>query len=531
MRIAVTIPDSKLAHWQEACITRLTEENDVDVVAFLSFIGEKPTAINREFRFPESLTIKAERFLVGSSFPAYKEGTIPVALSELPVISLEKSSGLYTPGPDNIDALKDLAIDLVIHLAAGIPDVDLFKLAKSGWLISSDWMEQLQWGRPVGFSEVVRGTGQSRVKILQITWENELVSRTVLNALDHVDLRSVSRTRNQVLMNLSAWFVYALRNLDATKLVQPFSVRAQNLASFRRWIDTGFVPVHIAKWVLNRVRQMRKKPKWELGLAKLDYDYEFKSETLKDVQIIPTPMEEFWADPFPFEYQGKTWVFFEAYDYSKHLGYIACSQLAVSGNFSEPVSVLEREYHLSFPLLIEHDNTVYMIPETAQQQRVEMFKCEIFPDKWSFDRVLLDVGESVVDPVIFEQDGIWYMFVTMARTGNTNFSELHLFTSSSLFGPFKPHPMTPIKIDVRSARGAGRVFKHDGSLYRPSQDCRGLYGAAVTLNRIIELSPTVYREKSEIHLTPDPSLQSVGMHTYNVHKNIVLVDLYRWKSK
>ena len=40
--------------------------------------------------------------------------------------------------------------------------------------------------------------------------------------------------------------------------------------------------------------------------------------------------------------------------------------------------VLEKDYHLSYPFLFEDNDELFMIPETATNKTIELYKCEEF---------------------------------------------------------------------------------------------------------------------------------------------------------
>jgi hypothetical protein len=109
------------------------------------------------------------------------------------------------------------------------------------------------------------------------------------------------------------------------------------------------------------------------------------------------------------------------------------------------------------------------------------------------------------------------LFVNLVENrGGSSCDELFLFHRTDLLsGDWTPHPMNPVVSDVRQARPAGKVFRHEGRLYRPSQDCSHRYGYGLNLNWIETLTPDTYRERVVSRATPDwaPDLRAV--HTFN----------------
>ena len=60
---------------------------------------------------------------------------------------------------------------------------------------------------------------------------------------------------------------------------------------------------------------------------------------------------------------------------------------------------------------------------------------------------------------------------------------------------------------------------------RPAQDCGPGYGNAVVFNEVLELGPTVYRERQLSRLAPRLKRQVAGCHTYNVYGGVEVLDI------
>src|SRR5206468_2449357 len=132
-------------------------------------------------------------------------------------------------------------------------------------------------------------------------------------------------------------------------------------------------------------------------------------------------------------------------------------------------------------------------PETQQSGRVELYQAERFPYEWRLTAVLLD-DVHAADSTLVEIDNVWWLFANVSAKGSRLVDELHIFYANCLSGPWKAHPMNPVKLDVRSSRPAGRIVSWNGAYYRPAQDCSGRYGYAISINRITQLSTERYSE-------------------------------------
>jgi hypothetical protein len=198
-------------------------------------------------------------------------------------------------------------------------------------------------------------------------------------------------------------------------------------------------------------------------------------------------------------------------------------ELARDGACSAPVRVLEREYHLSYPFLIEQDGELFMVPETHQNRTVELYRCIGFPDRWRLERVLLR-GASCADATLHRENGNWWMFVTIGVDGAEAHDELYLFCADRLEGEWKPHPGNPVKSDARCARPAGKLYQRDGILYRPAQIGAPLYGSGVSINRVLQLSPHAYLEQEVERVLPRRSEGQLGIHTLNRAGDLSVID-------
>jgi hypothetical protein len=188
--------------------------------------------------------------------------------------------------------------------------------------------------------------------------------------------------------------------------------------------------------------------------------------------------------------------------------------------------VLERDYHLSYPFLLEHEGALYMIPETAQNRTVELYRCVEFPLRWKLEKVLLD-GVRLVDATVQRGADRWWLFANGAPGSSRVFDdELHIFHSEKVLGEWRPHARNPVKSDARCTRPAGRLYWRAGALYRPAQICAPRYGAGLSINRVLRLTPQDYAERQVERVLPDRGRGLLGLHTVNRAGELVVVDAF-----
>lgn len=233
--------------------------------------------------------------------------------------------------------------------------------------------------------------------------------------------------------------------------------------------------------------------------------------------------DRYWADPFIVQKQNRYYVFIEEKIYAAGLGHIACLTLDQEGNLLTNQVVLERPYHLSYPFVFEQRGETYMIPETAGNRTVELYRCVRFPDQWEFVGNLM-TGIYAVDATLFEYENKFWLFANVKTEGGSSLNALHLFYADDpLSSKWTPHPRNPVVRDLRSARPAGRIFSQDGKLIRPSQDSSRRYGYAIQFNRIVKLNENEYSEGRESTFAPRGG-KTIASHTFNQAGDMTVID-------
>jgi len=216
----------------------------------------------------------------------------------------------------------------------------------------------------------------------------------------------------------------------------------------------------------------------------------------------------FVADPFLYKHNAKWFIFYEAMDMKNHRAKICYSYSTDTQNWFYGGIAIEEKFHLSYPYIFNHENKLFMLPETNRKYEIRLYECRNFPDKWEQCNVLLK--GRYTDPSITLHDGVWYLFLT--ETGS---NILRLFYSDKLFKDWFEHPKSPIVIDDRArARSAGKIITYGTRLYRFSQDCTKIYGENVRAHEIIKLNKTEYSEKE---YSEKPILHPTGKG-WNAHR-------------
>jgi hypothetical protein len=432
---------------------------------------------------------------------------------------------------DAIELIRERNLDVIIRFGFNILRGDILAAARHGVWSYHHGDGDYYRGGPSHFWEVVEANPLSGV-MLQVLTE-ELDAGTVLYKGWFATQPGLSRARNcvQPYWGASTFVIQKLRELHhygwerlshAAGRAAPYQgrraiYRAPTNAEMLSWLG----PVFLRKsW--RRLVRRRMLEHWRLAVrfGASPIADSAGSPELEGFRWIESPPGRFYADPFMLEEGGHLWVFFEDFDYAANRGRISCSELGKDRAF-EPVAVLERPFHLSYPCVFRADGNVYMIPESAENGTVDLYRCTRFPDRWTLDRTLLEL--AAVDSTIWMDAGVFWLFVTLQEPRGHGI-QLWLFSASALTGKWTAHPANPLSTDVRKSRGAGAIFRHNGKLFRPSQDCSGHYGRSFTLNEIVALDADRYEERACVTVDPIWSPGLVGTHTYSHVGQVEVID-------
>ncbi|MDQ2632418.1 MAG: hypothetical protein M3Y78_01630 [Pseudomonadota bacterium] len=246
--------------------------------------------------------------------------------------------------------------------------------------------------------------------------------------------------------------------------------------------------------------------------------------------VLPDPVDHFYADPFPLTWQGRDYLFFEDLDHKTEKGIISVVAFDEKGRPGPTMPVLEEPWHLSYPFLIERGGQIFMIPETSANRDIAIYRAVAFPLKWERHAVLVE-GVEAADATIVDHDGLLYMFAVV-RDGVGGYSDtLAIWSADDLFGPWRPHPKNPVLVDDRTARPAGNFVRRNGVLYRPAQDCRHGYGKALGFMKVTRLDCEGFAQESEGTISGGPCWPGKRLHTLNYNGRLEAIDGYTLRPR
>jgi hypothetical protein len=232
--------------------------------------------------------------------------------------------------------------------------------------------------------------------------------------------------------------------------------------------------------------------------------------------------DTFLADPFLLKVGSRLKLLAEEFDWHSNRGYIVEAELKEDFKLQAFTKALDEGVHMSYPYVFEHAGRWYCTPEKAQKRGVFLYAFDVQSETFKPEATLLE-HFAAVDPTLIQYDGRWWMFCT--NLDDEVLSKLYIWHAPALLGPWEPHANNPVKMDVRSSRPAGQPFFFRGQLFRPAQNCSEIYGGAVTINRVISLTPQDFFEEPVAHVRPIcKGAYRRGIHTLAYQDSTTAVD-------
>ena len=370
-------------------------------------------------------------------------------------------------------------------------------------------------------SSAARGVVLERIMAHQTTSMLKLVSHSV-DSTHVIDQRSIRLDLNSPARSV-ADLGKAVEGLVADNLVrwqrtgiEPWASSVVVFEPLKRAKTTTLgVALMLARRVQDRRRHRDVRRQW--SVATLNAALAPDSANWHE-----PPLHMDIADPFPVWVDERLHVFVESMDLNLGRGQISVFTDVDQQGFVAPQVVLERPFHLSFPVVFEHKGVWFMLPEQSESGRVSLYRNTRFPDEWVFERDLLPDFPGL-DTIPLWHDDRWWLFTT-ARSGTNIDNNLHIFHANSLDAEFQPLAVNPVKSSLGSSRMAGHFFRKNGQLMRPAQNGCRTYGGGIVLNRVDHLTVTDYKETQVKSLDPFLSPYLEGLHTLNYAGDIAVVD-------
>lgn len=247
--------------------------------------------------------------------------------------------------------------------------------------------------------------------------------------------------------------------------------------------------------------------------------------------------KEFWyADPMVFRLGTDTALFMEAFEYKKQKGCIAYSMQLPDGTFSNPETIIEEDYHMSFPVVFEWGTELYMMPETSENKSLNLYKCIGFPRQWE-KAAEFKLHTELVDAIILDKSDrscrILASQLNAAEPLQTRF-QIYTIEKRNDGCAILPHSDYNAKqVFSYDTRNAGNLFQINGEWRHPVQVSTEMtYGVRVDVFRYQNMEQICCSElflgsieKENISVEGIKPGKMIGIHSYCRNDNTEIVDV------
>ena len=491
MQIALVVQENIFYSWQAYVLEELLKQKGCAVQLFETKLSHK--------HFTKSNTYKTIHRLERKLFKN-KHNAFTIVPS---------------PSTSNIDSLNS-DIDLVINLTG---ETKLESISTEQWYFKNGSDNSMSH-YPI-LNEIKNKRGEIEINLISFKEKEALLC----NAITTNEEIPVSKSISKVFWKCAGLVIQEVekRKASRNRILKELSLQKQVTKAPGIGIYLGY----LKNLFMSHLRAKKTNNQWAIYYSRdTSMKYNFDS-----FQCIEPPKDRFWADPFYYKYGEQEFLFVEELFFNKNKGHLSVIELYKDGSYSEPVKILDKAYHLSYPFLIEEDGAIYMIPESKEAGNIQLYKAASFPYEWEFQKNIMEQIKAV-DATVHKQDGYYWLYANLSKTKNYPVNDdLYLFYAKEIGGPWTSHPRNPIVQNCSTSRPAGRLFKLGNELYRPSQDGSYIYGRALNINKVETLTIEEYKETRVKHLEPNLEKGIVRNHTFNLYENFVLIDAMKKVKK
>ncbi|HXL58312.1 MAG TPA: hypothetical protein VN958_18750 [Chitinophagaceae bacterium] len=538
IKVGLLIDSFFVPAWIYETLKRIIETNYATISLVVKMQIEKPKKNpSKNFHYlAYNLYRKIENKFIKLKYDAFFSINIIDLINDVPLLkvqSYKKESFEYLEEND-IQLINSYGLDVCIKLSSENLIGAIFSCAKFGVWAYEQGKHFVYTGTSAGVWEVIEEVCETEIALKMLSKDAE-EGNILYQSFSSTNV-AINKNQNIACWKAVSFIPRKLKELYETKgedFLENVKKKNQDIEFNNKRQNTPPKNARFVTFLFKRYFKWTKKKIWNffnleqwLLLYNFNKINEFPEFPLSAYhEIIPTK-DRFWADPCIFSTDDeKYFIFFEEYIYKKKKAHISVTELDKRGKISQPKIVLEKPYHLSYPFVFNEGTDIYMIPETSENKTIEIYKCISFPYKWAFQMNLME-NIHAVDATIHYQDNMFWLFVNIIENnGASAWDELFLFYSDKLLTTnWQPHPQNPVISDVRSARPAGRIFTHEGKLYRPSQDSSCTYGYATNMNEVLVLNATEYSERKVTTLFPKWNKKVTAVHTFSFNDALAVID-------
>lgn len=520
-----------LSRWQYECIQLLNNSGIARVVLVIndaSIVNSKKSIVTKfkSYFNKHALYKLSSRFLF--KIPAYEHIAVDDKLDGIDVINCTTTKkGKFSEyfNQKDIEQIKSHKLDFILRFGFNIIRGDILDVAKYGVWSYHHGNELKFRGGPAGFWEIIRGASTNGVilqKLNNLIDAGVIINRRSYQTVSH----SYSEHLNKLLMQSTDMPLQVCKQIVSGDESRFKKEHSSSKAPMNRlpnnWKMLKFHLILLRNRINFHIDRIFKQEHWDIGVVVANDEKVPTSVDFNKVKWLKLRNgSQYAADSFCFESNNSNYIVFEDYDYKTKKGIISLAKLDES---NKPISIkpiLEKPFHLAYPFIFNNDKDIYMIPETAENSTIELYKWNNKDEIFDFQQVLLNVAG--VDTSIVNYHGYWWLFCGLKNELPNE--KLHIYYSNELTGEYKSHLLNPVKVDPAGSRPAGQFIVKNDVLYRPAQHSVNWYGEKIDWFKVNELTPTTFSEEYAGEIAPQKQWEhNMGVHTFSQTSKLLVID-------
>lgn len=444
---------------------------------------------------------------------------------------ISQSGFIYRYKKPDLEKIKNLNLDLLVRGNTGILKGEILNICRLGIISFGHGNNNIDRGGPLGFWEVFNREPSTAFIIQRLTED-----------IEGKDIIFKGKIATSFLYKINYCNLYIKYNIFLHKTIEKLSCEEGKINFYPKTSHSN--PLY--KFPNSRDSVLYLLKSFFLGLKKvfakfLGFEYkwhvayqftkDWRSSVLGKSIIIKNPTNRFLADPFVINYNNKTVLFVEDFNFNSNKGVISAYEIDNNG-YKEIGVAIEEKFHLSYPFLIKEENDIFIIPESNKAKDIRIYKCIDFPLKWELKEILMK-NVSAADTSIIKFNGKYWMFTNIdsSKTGDHS-SELHIFYSNNLISKdWKPHKNNPIIFDSNQARNGGMICSEKNEFFRVfQQQSFDMYGKSLGISKIKTLNENEYKEEILKIIEPNFFKNIKGTHSFCFNSNVLAFDFVKYQK-
>ena len=552
IKIGILLDSYEIYAWMFNSIERVI---NLDFVEFslIIFCESKDTSKSRLDKFWQNrnnlvynIFDKIDQFLFRKILfhgkqDAFEPKYLKEILPDLPIINVKPIRKKYSDyfEAKDIEKIRNQKLDIILRLSRErILRGGILSCSKYGIWSDHHADNYVNRGAPPGFWEVFGNVPQTG-SILQILTEDLDGGMVLYRSWSSTYPFSPAWNRNLFYWASSSFLprqVKLLYNVGEKEFFKRINRLNKdiNFYSHRLFLrPNNFETFKIfGRYLINIIFKIYQKLRYQ-NYGYLLYSYNSGlNASIRKFKKINFQKEISCADPHVVNKNGIFYIFFSEHNQKNNKSHISVVELDGNNMIKKPVPVLKKDYSLVYPFVFNWEDKYYMIPQSYNNNTLDLYECNKFPDKWDFKMSLME-NVKVVSPTILHYEDKWWLFVGLSENQiSSPDNELFLFYSDKLFtNKWHPHPLNPVISDIRLARPAGKIFLHNNFMYRPSRNGAKWNEHSININKIIIINETEYEEKIVDTITPDWDKKVKSTNTFSYHDEITILDAFKLKRR